>query len=203
MTSFAPLNLRWNPFGEVPPERRGALTVPTLDIEACALRLARPGFAVELLGAEGRGKSSHLLALRDRFPGRPVTYVEIGARPRVPRADVVFVDEAQRLAPLERARLFAREASFVLATHDSLGGELRAAGVEVLTHRVEALGPEQLAAFVERRLEWARLRPGPLPSVPLELLARLSREHGTDLRALGDALYVYFQRERDRARGAL
>lgn len=201
MLPFARLNLRWNPFGEVPERDRGRLAVVDRDLSRVVTRLAAPGFAVELLGDCGRGKSSHLYAIRDalreRFGALPVTYVDIGARPDTPRAPVVLVDESQHLSPWARRRLFARRASFVLATHESHAGELRRAGVHCETWRVGGPDAARLRAMVDRRVAWARLAPGPLPEVPDALLASLTRAHGDDLRAIGDALYDWFQRRKE------
>jgi hypothetical protein len=200
---FARLNLRWNPFGEVPSRERGRLAVVGFDIERIIAQLSAPGFAIELLGPCGRGKSTHLHALHTRFPKVPVTYVDIGARPRIPRAPVVFVDESQHLSLRARRRLFGRRASFVLATHESHAAELAAAGVHCETFRVGGVDELRVREMVARRLEWARLGPGPLPTVPEAMLQELAREHTDDLRAVGDALYDWVQVLKRRAHGEL
>lgn len=205
MLPFAPLNLRWNPFGEVPQRDRGRLAVIDADLSPIVARLQEPGFALELVGHCGRGKSSHLYALHDalrsHFVALPVTYVDIGARPHIPNAPVVLVDESQHLSRWARRRLFRRRASFVLATHDSHAAELCRAGISSETWRVGGLDPARLREMVRRRIEWARLGPGPLPAVPGALLDALSQAHGDDLRAIGDALYDWFQRRKEDALG--
>ncbi len=195
---FARLNLRRNPFAELADRDRPRAAVVELDVDALVARLARPGFAVELLGEAGRGKSTHLSVLHARFPSMPRTYLpEEPPLPSIPHAAVVFVDESQRLSRSERARLFAREASFVLATHECHERELRDAGLEVCTHHVGGLDLARLRAIVARRIELARLGAGPLPTIPALVLEEQLRIHGDDLRAIGGDLYDWVQRHKD------
>ena len=104
---FAQLNLRWNPFGEPAPEDIASLAV--VDVEAYVERLRRPGYAVQYLGEAGRGKSTHLIALHRFFPDMPyLKFPENAKIPRIPHAPVLFLDEAQRLPPGLRRRIFSR-----------------------------------------------------------------------------------------------
>ncbi len=204
MFPFAGLNLRWNPFGEVPQHERGQLAVPAFDVAAAAANLRKGGFALELIGPSGRGKSTHLHAVHRHFTRMPVTYIEIGVRRmRIPQAPVVFVDESQRLSFRARRRLFRRRVSFVLATHESHVAELEEAGVRAQRVRVGGVDARRVRAMVTRRIEWARLAPGALPTVPSEHLTALAQEHRDDLRALGDALYDWFQVRKESRLGAL
>ena len=196
MGSFTELNLRWNPFGEVPKDQRGTLAVIGPCIDHVVERLSQPGFALQLMGRQGRGKSTHLHAIHTRFSWLPVSYVEPDSKLHIPHAEVVFVDESQRLTARARRRLFRRRASFVLATHQNHEEELRDAGLCVETIRVGSSDPRSLRAMVDRRIEWARLAPGPLPAVPDCLLQQLSNKHHDDLRAICDALYDHMQQRK-------
>lgn len=197
---FAQLNLRRNPFAELTERDRARAAVVELDVDALSARLARPGFAVQLLGEAGRGKSTHLGVLHARFAALPRTYLPAEPPlPSIPVAPVVFVDESQRLSRRSRARLFARGASFVLATHECHERELTSAGLHVVTHRVGGLELARLRAIVARRMELARLGAGPLPTLPTSVLEEQLRRHGDDLRAIGDELYGWVQRHKDGA----
>lgn len=195
---FASLNLRWNPFGSVAERDRAGLAVVDLDVERLARRLREPGFAVQLTGEAGRGKSTHMRVLHSRFPGAPFVHCPEGEPPpSVPRAPVVFVDESQRIPPRARRRLFRRRASFVLATHECHVAELAAAGVEVHVVEVAGLDLPRLRRIVDLRLEWARRSPGGLPDVPDAVLRSCLAARGDDLRGIEDILYFWFQRLRD------
>ena len=194
--AFSAINLTCNPFGEPDLDDWPTLAVSAFDLELAARRLSSPGFALQLRGEAGRGKSTHLRALHARLDV-PLTYLpEDGPLPRIPRAAVVLVDECQRLPWWRRALLFRRAASFAIATHADLEPELRAAGLSVETVDVGAESERRLRAIVERRLRWARRGPGAVPSPSDAFLEGLVEAHGDDLRAIMDALYdVYQERE--------
>lgn len=196
MLSFAALGLRRNPFGEVPADERAALCVQQFDVVAAAARLQNTKHALQLMGPEGSGKSTHLYALQRCFSACPVSYVPEGKRVALPAAAVVFVDESQRLSRWSRFWLFRRKAAVVLATHRCHAAELRAAGRTVETHRLRGLDIEALGTFVAGRLAWAERPSGARVVVSEELLGELHRAHGHDVRAAGDVLYDWVQAKR-------
>ena len=190
--AFEPLNLRWNPFGEPAPEDIAGLAV--VDVEAYVDRLRKPGFAVQYLGEAGRGKSTHLMALHRFFPDMPyLRFPENTRIPRIPRAPVLFLDETQRLPRGLRQRIFSRKGSFVIGTHEDHSPELARAGIETVSIHLSGMTAERLARIIERRLEWARRGPGPLPRLSDSKIARLIAAYGDDLSAILGCLYEEFQ----------
>jgi hypothetical protein len=193
---FAHLNLRRNPFGEPTAQERGVLAVVDRDLLDRLVRsLAEPGFAVQFTGDCGRGKSTHLHALRGRFPEAPYLYFAEGARPPpIPRAPVLFLDETQRLPWRTRRRVFRRDAALAIGTHRDHSRELTRAGLRVETVQLDGFTPAHLHRIIERRIEWARRAPGPVPWLGPDGVARLSDRFGGDLRAMESHLYDVFQR---------
>jgi hypothetical protein len=190
--SFQQLNLRWNPFGAPEPEDIPRLAV--VEVESFVPRLRRPGFAVQYLGEAGRGKSTHLMALHEYFPDMPyLRFPENTKPPRIPYAAILFLDETQRLPSRLRRRIFAHQASFVIGTHEDHSAELAQAGLKAVSVRLQGMTPEHLAQIVERRIEWARRGPGPLPSISTGTLTRLIDEYGDDLASILKRLYEEFQ----------
>lgn len=198
--AFQQLNLRWNPFSEPEPEDIPRLAV--VEVESFVERLKRPGFAVQYLGEAGRGKSTHLMALHEYFPDMPYQrFPENTKVPPIPHAAVLFLDETQRLPPRLRQQIFARRVSFAIGTHEDHSAELAGAGVETVSIRLQGLAPEHLAQIVQRRIEWARRGPGPLPGVSAETIARLIEQHGDDLASILGCLYGQFQALEERRDG--
>ncbi len=197
LPAYGHLNLVCNPFGEIPTDERAALVVADLDRLACAV--AQPGFALQVLGDSGRGKTSFLLALAARFPHTPYVRVDPGGRANLPRTKLLFVDEVQALPRRRRRRLFARrQRSLVLGSHDDFSGELRAAGFEVRTHRpAEGRTVEQLEEIFRRRIERARRGPGPVPTVPRRTVEHLMQIAGDNIRAMEGMLYDAVQSARE------
>ncbi len=190
--AFARLNLRWNPFGEPGPDDIVRLAV--VEVEQYVERLRTPGFAVQYLGEAGRGKSTHLLALHHYFPSMPyVKFQEDDPIPDIPHAPVLFLDETQRLPSDLRRRVFARDASFAVGTHEDHSAELSRAGVESVSVSLKGMNSEHLSRIINRRIEWARREPGPVPSLPTSDLTGLIQRYGDDLSAILAHLYDEFQ----------
>jgi hypothetical protein len=190
--AFEKQNLRWNPFGEPAAEEMAALAV--VEVEQYVERLRQPGFAVPYLGEAGRGKSTHLRALHRFFPAAPyLKFPENTKIPKIPHAPVLFLDETQRLPPRLRRRIFFRKGSFVIGTHEDHSAELSRAGIETASIRLSGLSPERLAEIIERRLEWARRGPGPLPQVSAAEIDRLIATYDDNLSAILGRLYDEFQ----------
>ncbi len=190
--AFAKLNLRWNPFGEPAPEDMADLAV--VEVESYVERLKRPSFALQYLGESGRGKSTHLAALHRFFPDMPyLRFPENEEIPRIPHAPVLFLDEMQRVPSAQRRQIFSRRASFAIGSHEDHAVELARAGVQTVSVRLQGITPEHLAQIVERRIEWARRGPGPLPRVSAAKLARLIEEYTDDVAGILARLYEEFQ----------
>jgi hypothetical protein len=103
------------------------------------------------------------------------------------------VDDAQRL----RGWLLAGVLQFravAVATQRDLSDRFARAGFKVRTVDVQELvSLSCLQEVVERRLEWARRGPGPLPRIGTDALAGLFRRHGPDLQIIQSDLYDYYQ----------
>jgi len=189
------LNLRINPFGRLTPDERGRLVVPAIEPGKYADRLIKPGFAVQFLGPRGRGKSSHLFALRSFFPDQPYTYIPLDRRlPPVPTATVHFIDELQRLPRTIRAGILERHGSFVIASHKNHAREFQTAGLEFEVIKLGGITPERLLKIIRLRIEWARREPSqPVPYLSGQTAANLIAAFGDDLWAIEEYLYDRFQ----------
>ena len=177
---FVHLNLRWNPFGEVPREERGSLGVID-DLEL------RSGEILQFIGEQGHGKSTHLLALAARYPDARYQHIPEGCTTfDEPVTDPFFLDEAQRVKPRRLRDLFARNSTLVIGTHDDLSS---LTDRPVRTIRLEHLSNDRLRAITGRRIEWARRGPGPVPTIPDTTIEALISRHGDDVRAIEGTLY--------------
>lgn len=194
---FAHLNLTHNPFGELPLALRGQLAVLDVDVVPYLERLTRPGFALQILGECGRGKTTRLLALREHLPTAPYLHLpEGGPCPHVPRARVLFLDETQRFSRWQRRQLWRRPASFVIGTHQDHRAEFERAGLQHETLELRGLSPEQLSAILARRIEAARRGPGEVPTLEAASVQQLIDRFGDDVRRVEGYLYEVFQRLR-------
>lgn len=190
---FAHLNLRYNPFGELPLDARPALAI--LDPGPYLELLKQPRAALQFMGDKGRGKTTHLLTLRALEPGPYLHLPEEGPLPEVPlREPLLYLDETQRLPRRVRQVLYKGPSRLVLGAHEDHAPELRRSGRPVTTIQVGAdLTPERLGRILVRRIEAARRAPGAVPEVPPPALESLLDRFGDDLRAIEHHLYERLQ----------
>jgi hypothetical protein len=190
--AYAHLNLRWNPFGAISIEDTPQLAV--VAVEAFVERLQRSGFALQFLGEPGRGKTTHLLALREYFPQAPyLHFLENAEIPEIPQAPLLFLDDTQNISASLRKRIFARQVSLVIGTQVDHSRELIKAGLQYYSVRLEGNTIENIDLIIQRRIEWARRSPGPVPAVSRDEIARLIKAYNSDTRAILARLYEEFQ----------
>lgn len=183
------LNLRRNPFG-VPHERdRPDLAVANVD--DWADRLQNERIAIQLVGHHGRGKSSHLFALKrvlERRGQHVIPYVRLRDQRRIPVAPIVLLDEGARL-PLRAWWTLRHVRSLAVSTHLNLRPLLWCLGFKVVTQHIRQLDPERLHRIFQRRIEWARDAPGPIPQLSVETVHALQKKYDCNIRAMEYALY--------------
>jgi hypothetical protein len=154
---FAYLGLWRNPFGELSPAERAELAI--VDVVPLVQFLTSGRSAVQFVGDCGYGKTTHLLALRARFPrSQLVYYPETGRRPPLPQGNPLLVDEAQRMGWNRKRQLLKSTGPVALGTHRDLSRELRRAGFNVWT--VDVAQPKQPACLVQilrRRIDASRI----------------------------------------------
>lgn len=188
---YAHLNLRQNPFGHVDLAERDELAV--VDIGAVVERLASPRYAVQFVGDRGSGKTTHLLAVADRFPGAAYVHFAEGQRPPIPVGSPLLIDECQRVPRRDRREALRRGVPLVLATHRDFSRELRSAGYDVETVEVARwTTPERLCELLNRRIQRVRRGDGPVPSVSLGTAGQLLSRFGPNVRAIETHLYDVF-----------
>lgn len=186
-------NLLRNPFGELTRQERAELAVVDVTMYLAELRAGRT--ALQFLGDQGRGKTTHLLALRGSLPGAEYVYLpEDGPRPLIPSTRPLLLDEAQRLSRWQRRRVFAVTGPLVIGSHEDHTQELKRAGYRVVTHLVaDVASPERLQAMLNLRIEAARADVGPLPLVSEAFAVELHARFGPDIRGVEHYLYDLFQ----------
>lgn len=189
---FEHLNLRRNPFGEFTLEQRAQVAVA--DRQRFLEFLKQPRAVLQFIGHSGRGKTTHIAALRAHFPDAPYIHLkEDEPIPAIPEAELLFLDESQRFGCLGFARLMKRQARFVLGTHRDHRRACLWAGRPFLSHLISGLNVEKLRQVVEARIEFVRRGTGPVPWIEESTLSSLIEQHGDNIRAIEGDLYHRIQ----------
>lgn len=190
---WAKCNLRRNPFGELTYQERAVLAV--VDTDGLAERVSQPYSAVQLIGGCGRGKTTRLLALRNRITDSIYVYLPADRPcPAIAEGSVLLIDEAQRLPRAAHRSVFSTGLPTVLATHRKMGGVLRRFGYDVHTERIgEGNTAELLHRLLNRRIAASRLEDGPVPVLSMDAADRLVKRFGSDIRGIEAYLYEQVQ----------
>lgn len=189
---FEHLNLRRNPFGNLPDAARRAVAI--VDVARYRERLAGGEVAVEFVGPSGRGKTTHLLALEEGIEGAEYLDVDPDGTVAEPSsAPILLIDEFQFLEAPRRSAILEQAAGLGLGTHESVRPELEAAGYEVETVELTRERGPALESLLRERIEWARRGEGAVPEFAPEVFSWLRERYGTDLRAVEKHLYEVFQ----------
>ena len=104
------------------------------------------------------------------------------------------------MAPVSLLEEFLRYRAVAMATQKDLAVWFRESGFETRTILMpDRVSLSRLIEMVQRRLEWARRGPGPVPSVERSTLKKLLDLHGPDLKAIQTDLYDRYQQLEDEA----
>jgi len=189
---FIHLNLRFNPFGELPLKYRAKLSV--IDSACFIDHLDKPRAVLQLLGDKGHGKTTHLLTLKELLPTSGYVHFPEDTRPKIPSGSPLLLDEAQRIPWWVRRRVFKGMKPLVLGTHRDFSRELTKWGREVWTVQAGIKTDRiQLDKIVRKRIEFARRQAGEVPVVTMNTIDKLLDKYGADIRAIERRLYDLFQ----------
>lgn len=200
---FYRFNLKQNPFGTLTDAEWLRVTVPPPPVIAA---LARGFTHLLVLGRRGRGKSTtlHYLVHHFRAAGLAVAYERIprcqhGYTTALAPLDMFALDEMQRIAPWEAARLFreGRGKRLLIGSHVDHTAAFRLRGLPLTTVRLgREASRDRLAHILAHRLDAFRLDAFRLdPSAPPGLAFTpdavdwLWARFGGDLRTMNGFLY--------------
>lgn len=200
---WASVNLRRNPFGELTEEERADVAV--VDVDPIVRFLDDHKFldsrkrAVQLIGDCGRGKTTRMLVLKNRFSNGTYVYLpEDTPCPAIAMGDPLLIDEAQRLPRRVRRQIWQAGLPMVLSTHRDLNRSLVRFGYRVLTIQIgDGNNADLVHRALNRRIEASRLHDGPVPVLPIHVADQLVARFGTNLRAIEHFLYEQLQRQVD------
>lgn len=194
--AFAPLNLRFNPFGALSDEEW--LDVSIVNIDHLEAFIRDPRTAVQFLADHGRGKTTHLRKLYQKFP--QASYVKLCPDekfPRFTRESLRFVDGIENAIPTQRLKIYKKTTSIAFTTHSDLTLELEKQGYHVITERISCACDMTLLEILNARIEIARDTMGRIPLLEMDAIKNLRAIYGDNIRAMQYHLYNEFQKLKD------
>ncbi|WP_299765305.1 hypothetical protein [uncultured Dokdonia sp.] len=112
----------FNPFAGVLEEDLGKILVPIFNIDAISYQIEHAdSLAIEFIGKQGRGKTTHLRYLQKQFNKYPIFLLNTTnaniSEMMTHEADVVFVDSIHHLSIADRIQLFRSKRVVIYTTH--------------------------------------------------------------------------------------
>jgi hypothetical protein len=200
---FDSVGFRANPFRRLTNDEWAAVAVLPDEL----LRAVDLGSEhVQVLGGQGRGKTTCLLglAVRLRCSGLRVVYEYLAAgqgrfRTTLDGLDVFLLDEAQRLGSGERRRLLAsaRHARtgprLVIGTHEDLTPTFARRGLALAIVGIDSVTATHVATVLARRLAHFAVDERPGIAFSADAVRYLCDAFGGNLRLIEGFLYEVFQ----------
>lgn len=161
----------------------------------------------QILGDQGRGKTSALIGLAREFGGRgwqaAYEYLPPGStryKHNLKDIQIYLLDEAQRLSPQWRSKLFRHfsdgdqiKPHLILSSHEDLSGTVEEDGLDGLTIVLEKHEPSFIQTLIEHRLNYFE-RPGSQGvRLTAEALGIVIDCCNSNLRKLEKLLYEVYQ----------
>lgn len=204
---FHTIGFRSNPFRVLTHEEWSEVAVIPPQIEKI---LASNFTHLQIIGEQGVGKTSTLLALRQYYSihGKHAQYRYIPPGENrlhgdIRKIDILLLDEMQRLSKIPRTRLVRKIAHkngegirLICSTHEDLKPlfEKQNRPLDtILLDKHEKLFQRQI---IERRLQYFAVDKRSKVSISEEAFHFLYETFRNDLRSLEDFLYVVFQQQR-------
>ena len=150
------MNYNFNPFSGVFDSDIEKTLVPIFNYKKIQkLIVGKEPIAIEFLGKQGRGKTSHLIYLHQRLSEFPIFMLNSGDNANdifKHKSEVVFVDSIHHLSFLERVRLFKSKQVVVYTTHYSRKIDCSIAKKKIKSIRFKGITIEFLKEIITKRL---------------------------------------------------
>lgn len=194
---YSKSKFNYNPFAGVDREHIEHIIVPQFDIQAVVEKIrAKEELIIELVGKQGRGKTTHLTYLQQHVPEFPIYYqtAETNYYCKIlnDTSEVVFIDSIHHLNLFQRNRIFKTKKIVIFTTHYSRKHEYLLARKSSLTIRFKGINKEILKQLVLKRLKHASTQETNIAVNDTELEHLISK-YKDNYRGIVNNLYDKFQ----------
>lgn len=196
--AYSRLNLRFNPFGEFDRQQKIDCSIPKIDLQPIVDFMASDTDeprAVQFLGSQGSGKTTHLWLLSSLLHDFHYLHIPEGTTRSLPDRAHLMIDEAQRMTWWQRRTSFRKVHRLILGTHRCYDTLLRRQGFNTMTVQLDKPPEtEWLARVLERKIDFAVRRPAgvDLAFTTAEII-KLRDQYGHNIRRIERHLYEVIQ----------
>ncbi|MFK8054869.1 MAG: hypothetical protein AB8F78_02015 [Saprospiraceae bacterium] len=188
---------KYNPFSGILAEDLESIIVPKFDSDEVVSRInSAESLAIEFIGRQGRGKSTHLTYLQQQLVDCPIFLLNADSSFRdivSDKSPVVFVDSIHHLNLLERVKLLKEKRVVIYTTHWPRTLDCYLAKKPKHTIKFKGINKETLTAIINRRLEIASFEHAEYERITTNEATTLIKSYGDNYRGIINHLYERYQ----------
>ncbi len=191
-------DFHYNPFSGVLHEDIQQTIIPSFNVNEIINKIKTSNsLAIEFIGKQGRGKTSHLLYLQQTINIYPIFLLDDSSSISniiQSKSDIVFIDSIHRLNIKDRIRLFKEKKVVIYTTHWSRKVECFLTKKHLYSISFKGIDAKNLSLILNRRLKLAsknQLNNEMLFS--LKNTSDLIKKFGDNYRAIINHLYEQYQ----------
>ncbi len=191
-------NYKFNPFAGVLDTEIQHTIVPKFSVAAIDSQIENhQAIAIEFLGKQGRGKTTHLVWLQQQFPNYPIFQLDKNASLSditQHASEVVFIDSIHHLSFAERIQLFKSKRVVIYTTHFTRKLECALIRKPLKTIRFKGIDIPTLQKIIANRVSFAQKD---MQSKRVHFseseLKKLIKMYGDNFRGIINQLYENYQ----------
>ncbi len=190
-------NYKHNPFAGVFEEDIETILVPKFNVDDLIHQIHNTkSLAIEFIGKQGRGKTTHLVYLHKKMEHYPLFLCDENTNVNDiinNKSDVVFIDSIHHLNFLERVKIFKAKKIVIYTTHWSRKIACLLAQKNKLTLRFKGINKETLHEIINKRLELASRDDSNKNTIHNSEINKLIDNFGDNYRGIINHLYKQYQ----------
>lgn len=188
----------FNPFAGVLDHEVNHTIVPRFSVAEILSQIENnSSIAIEFLGKQGRGKTTHLIWLQQQLQNYPIFHLEKGAKLSEivqHNSNIVFVDSIHHLSFKERIQLFKSKKAVIYTTHYTRKVSCLLAQKPMKTIRFKGIDTKTLGKIIQNRLLLAQNETSMQQTTFSESeLKKIIQKYGDNYRGIINKLYENYQ----------
>lgn len=188
----------FNPFAGILEDDLEEIVIAKFDVESMLNQIQQSeSIAIEFVGKQGRGKTTHLMYLQKKIPQYPIFLLNANAKAVdlfQNKSEIVFVDSIHHLSIFERLKLFKTKKVVIYTTHWSRKLECILVGKKHQAIRFKGITKSVLREIINKRLQLAAInRLESKDTFTDQNLDQLIKQFGDNYRGIINHLYEKYQ----------
>jgi hypothetical protein len=189
---------KYNPFAGVDHEEVAQILVPRFDTEDILNKIiSSDELLIELIGRQGRGKTTHLTFLHQKLKEIPIYYLHAGENNYQEilsdKSETVFIDSIHHLNIYQRLQVFKAKKTIIFTTHFTRKFEGLVVKKPIFQIRFKGIDKALLRKLVTKRLQFISSELTEELIISDLELEQLIAQYGDNYRGIVNHLYDKFQ----------